>query len=93
MSDNVLIALIIAVAVVAVCGIAIFVLQDKFRSGKVEVSKDGIKGGVETHGQSVSKISGNTIKGDGHKLTACNGGQIEQNKIDGNKIQLDSTHR
>lgn len=91
MSDNVQIALIIAVALV--CIIVVFVLKDKFRSGKIDVSKDGIKGGVETHGPSVTKISGNTIKGDGHKLTARNGGQIEQNNIDGNKTQLDSTHR
>ncbi len=93
MSETVQIALIIAVAVAMVCGIAFFVLKDKLRSGSLKISKDCIEGGVKTHGPSVTKISGNTIKGDGHKLTAHNGGQIEQNKIDGNKTQLDSINR
>jgi hypothetical protein len=86
MSDNVLIALIIAVAIVVVCGIAIFVLKDKFRSGKVEIRKDGIQGSVDAHEQTV--ISGNTLKGKGNKVNAYTAGQIKNNVIDGEEQQI-----
>ena len=90
MSDNVQIALIIAVALVLIAGIVVFVLKDKLRSGKIAVRKDGIKGGVETHGPSVNRISGVKIKGNENNLTATNGGQIDKADIEGNKNRLKS---
>lgn len=91
MSDNVLISLIIAVALV--CVITVFALRGgRLRSGSIKVSKDGIQGGVQTHEQPKTSVSGNKIKGDGHHLKANNGGQINQNEIDGNRVKIDSTN-
>lgn len=90
MSDNVQIALIIAVALVLIAGIVVFVLKDKLHSGKIAVSKDGIKGGVETHGPPATKIVGAKIKGDDNNLAATNGGQIDKADIEGNRNRLKS---
>jgi hypothetical protein len=90
MSDNVLIVLIVAVALV--CVIAVFALRGRLRSGSIKVSKDGIQGGVQTHEQPKTSVSGNKIKGDGHHLQASNGGQINQNEIDGSRVKIDSAN-
>ncbi|MGX9728520.1 MAG: hypothetical protein ACTFAK_14760 [Candidatus Electronema sp. VV] len=86
MSDNVLIALIIAAGAAAV----IWILRDKLKGTKVEVSKEGVKVGVDTQEPSVTRISGVKIKGDANNLTATNGGQIDQADIEGNKNRLKS---
>jgi hypothetical protein len=93
MTENVQMVLIVAVAVVVVCGIAIFVLKDKIQSGQVEATGKGVKGSLKTHAPTeppVTSVSGNKIKGDGHTLTARNGGQIDRNEIDGNQAKIDS---
>ncbi len=86
MSDNVLIALIIAAGVVAV----IWILRDRLKGTKVDVSREGVKVAVDTQEPSVTRISGVKIKGDANDLTATNGGQIDQAEIEGNKNRLKS---
>jgi hypothetical protein len=86
MSDNVLIALIIAAGAAAV----IWILRDKLKGTKVDVGKKGVKVALETHEPSVTRISGVKIKGDENDLTATNGGQIDQADIEGNKNRLKS---
>ncbi|MCI5145637.1 MAG: hypothetical protein D3923_08915, partial [Candidatus Electrothrix sp. AR3] len=79
MTENVQIALIAAIALVAIVGIVVFVLKNRLRSSSLKVNRDGLEGNVKTHSQPVSpvtRVSRNTIIGDGHELTARNGGQI-----------------
>ncbi len=86
MSDNVLIALIIAACAVAV----IYILRDKLKGTKVEASKEGVKVALDTQEPSVTRISGAKIKGDDNNLTATNGGQIDKTDIEGNRNRLKS---
>ncbi len=86
MSDNVQIALIIAVGAVAV----IWILRDRLKGTKVDVSREGVKVAVDTQEPSVTRISGVKIKGDANELTATNGGQIDKADIEGNKNRLKS---
>jgi hypothetical protein len=88
MNDNVLIALIIAVALV--CIIVVFALRGRFRSGTLKVSKDGIEGGVEANGPLATKIVGVKITGDRNKMAAENGGQIEQAELEGHDNDVKS---
>ncbi len=86
MSDNVWIALIIAAGAVAV----IYILRDKLKGTKVEVSKEGVTVALDTQEPSVTRIVGAKIKGDDNNLTATNGGQIDKADIEGNRNRLKS---
>lgn len=86
MSDNVQMFLIGAVALVAIVSIVVFMLKDKFRSGSLEIRKDGIQGSVDANEQTV--ISGNTLKGKGNKVNAYSASQIKKNVIDGEEQQI-----
>ena len=93
MSENVQIVLIAAVALVVIVALVIFVLKAKLRSGNISVNRDGVQMGGETHSPPeppLTSVSGNKIKGDGHRLSARNGGKIDQNEIDGNRAKIDS---
>ena len=95
MTENVQIALIIAVAVVVIVAIVVFVFRDKFQKGSIKVSQDGIQLDGENQAPAESpqaSVSGNKIKGDGHTLSARNGGKIDQNEIDGNRAKIDSNN-
>ncbi|CAK8711280.1 hypothetical protein GCAAIG_00565 [Candidatus Electronema halotolerans] len=84
MSDNVLIALIIAAGAAAV----IWILRDRLKGTKVNVSKEGVTVAMDTQEPSVTRISGVKIKGDENSLKATNGGQIDTAEIEGSKNQL-----
>jgi hypothetical protein len=88
MSDHVLITLVIAVAVA--CLVVVFVLRGRLRIGNLKVSRDGIEGGVETHGLPATKIVGVKIKGDRNKMTAADGGQIDQAEVEGHGNEMNS---
>lgn len=83
MSDNVQMFLIGAVALVVIVGIVVFLLRGRFRSGNLKVSRDGIEGGVKTHGPPATKVVGVKIKGENINVTAKDGGQIEQVEAEG----------
>ncbi|XOF33230.1 MAG: hypothetical protein ACL93V_14655 [Candidatus Electrothrix sp. YB6] len=93
MTENVQLALIIAVALVVVIGVVVFVLRGKLRSGNISVNRDGVQVGGETHTPAeppVTKITGTKIKGHENEVTARNGAQVENSDIDGDKNRLNS---
>ncbi|WP_417912179.1 hypothetical protein [Candidatus Electronema sp. TJ] len=68
MSDNVWIALIIAAGAVAV----IYILRDKLKGTKVEVSKEGVKVALDTQEPSVTRIDQRREEqGNENNLTHC----------------------
>ena len=93
MSENVQIALIIAVSLVVVVCIVVALLKNKFHKGNLKVNRDGVEGSVETYTPpepAITKISCTKIKGDKNIMTASDGGQIEQAEIEGNENKLKS---
>ncbi|MGB5687167.1 MAG: hypothetical protein WBM35_15265 [Candidatus Electrothrix sp.] len=94
MTENVQIALIIAVALVVVVGIAIFVLKDKIQSGQVEATGKKVKGSLKTHSPSeprVSEIIGAKIKGNKNKVTVSDGGKVRDAEVEGDENEAMKT--
>ncbi len=92
MSDNVQMFLIGAVVLGVVVGLVVFFLRGRLRSGSIKVSRDGIEGGVETHGPPVTKVVGVKIKGENINVTAKDGGQIEQVEAEGRGHNVTSSN-
>jgi len=92
MSDNVQMFLIGVVALIAIVGIVVFLLRGRFSSGKLKVNRDGIEGGVETHRSPVTKVVDVKIKGENIKVTAKDGGQIEQVEAEGRGHNVTSSN-
>ncbi|MCI5224954.1 MAG: hypothetical protein D3924_20365, partial [Candidatus Electrothrix sp. AR4] len=79
MTENVQVALIVAAALVVIVAIVVFVFRDKFQKGSIKVNQDGIQLDGENQAPAeppLASVSGNKIKGDGHALSARNGGKI-----------------
>ncbi|MCX7093696.1 MAG: hypothetical protein NTY50_09640 [Methylobacter sp.] len=86
MSENVQIALIIVLGIVAVLLLALWVFKDKLDIFNFNASKKGVTAKMEQHKNTGISISGNTQAGNGNEIAAETANvSIENNRQDGDE--------
>ena len=99
MNERVQLALIVGSAIVIVLLAALFIYRKRLRGGTFEMSSDSVKAGLTTHDPAqppptvapspITKISGNKLTGQNHKIKASQpGAEIADNELKGKDSEI-----